>query len=536
MKLAQHLGKHLAKRLASTLATIGGGGSPGPEPFDFRLLPGARYWLDTSVEAYSDAGVTAVTNGQLVHDWVSQCGSFNRRFRQATSAQRPTFASGSLATITGDGAASGDRDTLPTSGGYILDMIAQTDLPDASGGQVGKGFTCTGLCYIETCTTVPAYSDCFAVANDGRGTSGDPHEPSIVIIRRTDKAKVGEIVMDTSVFSSMGSLQGIAWEPVAEQFYIVSLAESLVRVFDVDSDGTSNASSWSVPADTNGLCIDPVAEKLYTLNLSGALSSYNYDGTGVTALAAMTGRAVVDHLTYVAGTIYATVGSNGSRGGIVRYNVAANTWAPTSNDSVLTEALAVEGIVLLDDRLYVANDGFFHATGTMKNEILEYDWPGMVGDAEYTHIEMFFRGNLSGTTLPTVGYIFASGAPLVDPGFGLALLQSNSTSLRLYVNTAAGSTERAIGTVTASDLTADSLIRVSINLADNVARIYQNGSQVGSDVDLSVCVGTLPLIDLSLFAAEARQVPWTCRGKAFALHVGVMTSEEIAATEAQMMS
>jgi hypothetical protein len=511
------------------------GASGPPTPPAPTIINAVRYWFK-STEGVFNTGTTPATNGQTVQNWRSEYGSYLKTATQATSGLRPTYN-----TVPDRLTANGVDTRMQPANSYVPTYLTAQEMPDAEGAEPGEGFTCTGACYIPSSTTVPAYNDCFAVANFGAADLSVPagdRTPSIVFVSKDGATKLGEIILSKTSFPSWESLQGIAYHEATEQLYVTSGTEDLVRVFDIDSDGTVAADSWA-STDPNGLCIDQDTDQVYVITADGVMNRYNLDGTGATARATLTrtGSGVIDHLAFDAQkqAIYASWGGASAEGQIAQYFLFSNTWLSSGNDTLLTGAYSIEGIVHIDGVLYTFCDGYYHVTAN-GNELRTYTWGG-ASDRVLVEFNAFMTVRLTGAPSTTSAF-WVHGEPLANPGFGIFASLSTTTELRIYINGAAGTTQRITTTVACADLTTVSVIRFYFNLDTNIARVYQNGVQIGSDIDCSIVTSAINFSNPTLFNGDVsvsnRCIPGEIRE--LVMCAGSLSTEDAATITTELMT
>lgn len=248
------------------------------------------------------------------------------------------------------------------------------NLPDGDGGDVGEGFTCTGLALDPNTSTL-------WVANDGRNIDGDTtYLPSLVNIG-LDGTKLGEISL-SALYPVMKSIQGLAVDPNDSSFWIASRDESLLR--HVDAAG-ANIASLSIAAP-NGLTLDTLRGQLW-YSASNATSAVRISKTSTTALqtidmlrpgapASGVSPITIDHLHYDAARdwLWASWGDNGLPGWVTAHDI---TTGKLKYNAKLATAVAVEGIVLIGSTLYVTSDEYYHIVGSLKNRLYTFALSGL---------------------------------------------------------------------------------------------------------------------------------------------------------------
>lgn len=243
---------------------------------------------------------------------------------------------------------------------YTLSSPTNQLLPDALGSAAGKGFTCTGLADDTTL-------DAWWCGNDGREDSGDSsYEPSIVRVSRDGSTNQFEIDLGT-LFPSMQSVQGVTIDTTDNTLWIASVDENLIR--NVSKAG-SNIGSFS-KTGPNGLCYDSKRDRLWYVGTGPTL--YRIDKAGLEEYSlGLTEMSSVDHLFYDSDRdlIWISYGSNGSEGVVCSFS--PSTGIIGKENYILNDSLAIEGIIIKDDTLYVLNDAYFHGVSPNLNQFQAY--------------------------------------------------------------------------------------------------------------------------------------------------------------------
>jgi hypothetical protein len=248
----------------------------------------------------------------------------------------------------------GDQPKIAEAGALIaprhLRHIETATLPDASQGTAaGKGFTITGLTY-------DASENCFWAINFGddiEPVSGTLY-PSVVKLSLTFEL-ISEIDL-TPIVDSAESAQGIAVDTSNNSLWI-ALAPATDDVININKQG-SLLSTVSL-ADSSGLAYDPTDDTLWTID-DGSANLNHYSKTGTLLDSYSVPFSGADHLTYDAATdsIWCSNGGNGSIGNVSVFHKDTEQFddrIPLSADT-----LAVEGLAIVGNKLFVGNDGYFH--------------------------------------------------------------------------------------------------------------------------------------------------------------------------------
>jgi hypothetical protein len=364
---------------------------------------------------------------------------------QSTSDNRPTASSGTVAF-------DGSNDSLSRTR-LTGTLIATYSLPDASGGDPGEGFTCTGL--------VRAPDGTWWCGNDGRNLDGDlTYAPSLVHMSADWSTKLGEILL-APLYPGIESVQGVAYDTSDDTLWFSDLSGNLIR--HIQTDGTVLDSDDIAFTAPNGLAYDAARDMLYVGTTSG-VSRVTMAGAVDAAYDA--GASTWDQLWYDADLdlVYVSWGTNGSDGGLVVVDI--------DEDRIVAEYDlpgfdAAEGIHLDGRTLTTLNDGYFHGTPSGANAVLVYDiQPGAA-----RVVDIFGLFSVASTT--TTDSVICAGDPIGGPGWGL--FAASNAQLRVFANTAAGTTERVQIDCSVATLTAMQLVYVRIDTTNEAVTIWRNG-------------------------------------------------------------
>lgn len=253
---------------------------------------------------------------------------------------------------------------LPIDGGESVYLT-----PDASGGEVGHGFTCTGLYFHKWNNGNPQ----FWVGNDGREQE-PPHEPqdnipSVVLLElaydnidngypvtfHATKVKelLTESIQDSSIQGVVEANDGTIW--FASGGNIINIENS--------ADGNAvEISRFSVSA--TGLAYDDVNDELIAkIGSDGVLKRYSTSGVYLGDSITVNNNIDQMNCNTSQDLFYGGLGSNGGTGSVDYYRFSDGTYL--GRDSY-PNVQASEGVCLVynpDDGkeyLYYASDGWFH--------------------------------------------------------------------------------------------------------------------------------------------------------------------------------
>lgn len=248
-------------------------------------------------------------------------------------------------------------------GGPILGLFGPTasqQLPDASGGDTGEGFTCTGLARDSGGTD-------FWAGNVGGNVSGDVTvAPSLVRLSGDGMTKVAEILLATP-FASVTNVQGVAEDLIDNTLWFCAPIQN--KVHNISKAGVDQSKSFTL-AGANGVAYDSLRDRLWLA--SGAnIGRYTKAGVLEGSLFA-TGLSDLDMLFYDATTdlLYLSEGANGTAGYVRSYNPVTGVM----NERVyrLASATGIEGVVLEGTAIYALHDGYFHSLVPAHNQLQTY--------------------------------------------------------------------------------------------------------------------------------------------------------------------
>lgn len=456
-------------------------------------------------QALNSSGATA-SNGEAVAAWSNAFGNMERAVNVATG--NPVYSSAEPY-VTFSGSARGMN-------AHLARYVTAVPVPDASGQDVvpGKGFTNTGLYRNEDGT--------WWMGNDGRARGSASFFPSLVRVSADLTTKLQEILLKP-LFPSIGSVQGVV---VANDgtLWFASTDENLVR--NVSTAGVSLGSI--AITSPNGLAYDKTNNRLI-VQFPSNVRTYN-PATGA-EVATLPFTAGIDHMQWLSnGDIIATIGNNGSTGEAYILRNGATGWRQWTP---LTNALAIEGIWYdeTESRLYISSDEYFHNDATSVNKTNIYDLPPRYVSGFEVHARFKLPASRSKTEC-----IMSIGEPVANPGFGMFALSTGNTTLRLFTNTAIGTSNRVQLNVTVSDMSVESLIRVQVNLTTKLLGIWQNGTLISSSLSLAAC-GSEMLMSLAGIGHNPQDSSQNCAVSMKELRITpILTTIEAAQVASEMAS
>jgi len=447
--------------------------------------PGA----DPAVILYYDALAAAqiTESGGAVSQMLS-LGQWARPVVQSTALAQPLLTDGAVAF-------DGFTDFLDGRQTPTATLVSAYELPDAQGGDEGKGFTNTGL--------ARAADGTWWVGNDGRNLPGATNTASLVHLSADFSTKLDEIDIEALV-PATGSIQGVVVDPLDGSLWYASPQEQ--KVYHITTAGVLIAAdTLDMGFQVNGLAIDPVRRRLWV---------HEYEGTSVREVDMAT-KAVLrtmepfhaqgDHLWFEAtqNRLWQTCDDAKVRVWDVNETLGAAPAFVAVYD--VPDADEIEGVVVAGSKMFLCNDAYFHGGSPALNRILEYDvthvHQGSVLTDEALIFGVFDRPAIQGTTTA----LLAFGNPIAEPGVGL-YFPEDTTDLRLILNSATGSGARDILDWTSVDTTSEHVFALALDYGAAAATLFVDGAQVGAPQALPNLSARPPLHNLVLGAAAESSI------------------------------
>lgn len=239
-------------------------------------------------------------------------------------------------------------------------------LPDATqGSDTGKGFTITGLSY-------DSGTDTFYAGNIGKATPISSQEtPQIVNLSKDGSTIIGQIAVGAT-----HDLQGLSYDTFNDNH--VYAVPSNNQIYKINKDGTNNAAILTDAQLTaigitavQALAFDTVRGQ-YWIGQGNEVKRVTAGGTEARTYT-LDAHADIDHFYHdpVNDHLWITYGISGGWGFVVV--IDCDTSIPTG-DAVfvknfqLPNSYAVEGISVVDDVMYVGNDGYYHNADIIDSE------------------------------------------------------------------------------------------------------------------------------------------------------------------------
>lgn len=229
-------------------------------------------------------------------------------------------------------------------------------LPDI--GNAGEGFTCTGLSYDQA-------DDVFYVGRYGKVYSDDEYSESEIIVLDSDFGLM-RIIELTQIPELENSIQGIAYDSKSDTIWFTDTQD----IIEIDKNGNflnriaveyKKPNGLAYNSNTDSLWV--LCQKQYLLNITKKgeiLTKYKCDYDDQ------------DQLCFDEdGNLYITVGADYA--GLDNFVLVADieTGTITAKWRVM-DSYAIEGIVIKDDTVYIANDGLYHEAAIQENIIQKY--------------------------------------------------------------------------------------------------------------------------------------------------------------------
>lgn len=410
----------------------------------------AALWL-----AYGDLAAGAVAS------WQSRDTTLQASAQSTGSAQPTAGATG----VTFDGGDFLTRD--PQTAVYV----ASQTLPNgASNSDAGKGFTCTGL------ARQPDGS--WWVANFGKkteATSGSETFAASLVLMNAGFTSIQREILLEPLFPGCGGVQGVAYDTSDGTLWVAS--SGLNKILHLSTSGGA-IGSISLAYEPNGLAYSAASDALWVnANSTDAFSLISKSGTVL-----KTGNIVLDSQDQLfcddeTNTLLCSYGANGSAGRVAVINTAGAAPVMTSSITLPSNADAIEGLYWdkAAGRLYVANDGYYHATSTALNAVQTYDISTPVSRV-FTAWGVFSVSATTGTDA-----IFTLNNPIDTASSGVGLLAASTTELRVFLQSgASGTSSQVILSATGLTLTSFVIACFVVDMEANTVTLWINGTQVAT--------------------------------------------------------
>lgn len=434
-------------------------------------VPTTPEYSEPGYVLWTAAGASA-TSGAIAS--VAAVGEQDIALINTTSTAQPT-RSGNL--ITWDGS----DDILKPAAGPAARTTYHL-LPDASGTETGKGFTCTGLARLP--------DGQWAIANHANNKNGDTRtvNPTLCILSSDFSTLVQEINITTDL-TGVTSAQGVALDADGN-IWVAIQGANVVRKFSavgtllktLTLDYNPNAVGWD--SITGRLIVANHSTKalnwydLSTDTIVKTVSIYTTDTTlrpsDLIWFDKDFGTQGGLWMSYDEGGV-----TEGSGTGVIRiYDIASDKWSFAAK---LTGANAIEGLWYERETrtLYVTNDAWFHGQKTPGNRVDEYKLLPPVAP----QFSFFMSGTIGTPATSKTRCIIAMG----EGGGGsaaadvaqLGLYVTQAGTLRIIVNESGTQVSSTDLTITGG-LSTDGDYWIDVDLFGQTVTAYRDGVSVGS--------------------------------------------------------
>lgn len=253
-------------------------------------------------------------------------------------------------------------------------------MPDASGGDVGHGFTCTGLFFKEFNGLNPR----FWVGNDGRnqeGSSDPDFYPSVVLVEIDYTSDNGNVLPVTTYATKLleiktKTIQDFTVQGVVEANDGTLWFASRPNVINIQpyADGSGNAIEISrfTATDANGLAYDEINNELLIKPYNGtSVERYSMSGTLLDSNVLSVGSGV-DQINYDSANDLFYGGEGNNNVAAILRNYTLSTGVQGAFLGAFPYVLANEGVQIIlhpdgHEYLYFASDAYYHDTGVPTN-------------------------------------------------------------------------------------------------------------------------------------------------------------------------
>lgn len=221
-------------------------------------------------------------------------------------------------------------------------------------------FTCTGLTFDEKNKT-------FWIADYGALDSNDKPIPRIVQINKDMTSVISELSLNDILGQDI-NLQGISYDKKDDSLWLATGDD----IYNIEKDGRIkkyiSLGRYS-EYKSNGIAVDD--DYIWILCYSKLLLKMDKEGNIIKEL--KFNYQAQDHICLLDnGNLYATVGADydGESNFIFEINTQSG-----SNKCVyiVQKSYALEGIAILDDKMYILNDGKYHKSKIQNSYIAIYD-------------------------------------------------------------------------------------------------------------------------------------------------------------------
>lgn len=225
-----------------------------------------------------------------------------------------------------------------------------------------RNFTCTGL-------TFDTDKDTFWIADYGAMNSEDNPEPRLIEVNKEWTHVVSTISLN-NIVDSNANVQGVCYDSSNESLWFATGD----KIINISKEGHEIGSIKLGPYakyKANGVTYNPTDNSLWVLCYEKYLLNYSKDGH---LLSRIKMNLQDQDQIYMLNEheLIVTVGAdyNGTNNFIVKVNISSgeiSVWYQ------VVGSYAVEGVCVVDDNLYIANDGLYHNAKIKKSYISIYN-------------------------------------------------------------------------------------------------------------------------------------------------------------------
>lgn len=240
----------------------------------------------------------------------------------------------------------------------VVNETEETILLNGQIQTLSENFTCTGL-------TWDSKEKAFWIADYGTTSNDEKKNPRLVKMDRNLNI-IGYINL-SGVLKSGDNLQGISYDISNDSIWI-AIGDSCKNISKLGTVINEFSTDEFMKYKSNGICVD--GDSIWVLCYSKYLLKYNKNGELLEKISF--DYKDQDMITLYEDQLLITVGAdyNGDNNFILSYNL--KTKETTVKFKVLG-SYAIEGLTVLDGKLYIANDGLFHDAKIKSSYIVKYN-------------------------------------------------------------------------------------------------------------------------------------------------------------------
>ena len=226
-----------------------------------------------------------------------------------------------------------------------------------------QALTCTGLSYDAACNTW--WIGCY-----GKTNQGDKYGDSIIVQMDYSFQKIVSVINLTQQIEGLNeNIQGVAIDKSDDSIWF---ADSL-NIYNISKQGDLRKvikfkDQYKKP---NGIAYDTINDSLWVLFFSNYLVEVDKDGTILNEYPCNIEGQDQLYCSEVDGKIYFTAGTDylGNQNFVYKYDFDKQVAIQVYQ---LMDSYAVEGIVLKNKELWIANDGYYHCAYEPVNIVKKY--------------------------------------------------------------------------------------------------------------------------------------------------------------------